>query len=269
MTFPVELRERVVHAVLEGGRAYAEVAGEFGVSEPSFKRWVGKHRRVESLESKIYKLGCKKILDDADLRVLRDMVEAEPNISVETLTRDPRRATRKAFKTSTLVRALRRLGFTKRRPVNDGPRVEPPRDPNTRYEEHHRRSTRSGRYPSSETDVEWALLRPVFAPEGPGGRGRPRRHPQRELLDALFYVVRTGCAWRMLPREFPPWETVYAAFRSWGRQGKFASMHRELHGLWRERLGRASMPSAVIVDSQSTKTTETGGLAAMTSQRRL
>ena len=77
--------------------------------------------------------------------------------------------------------------------------------------------------------------------------------PKRELLDALFYVVRTGCAWRMLPREFPPWEMVYAAFRSWGRQGTFASMHRELHGLWRERLGRASMPSAVIVDSQSTK----------------
>ena len=91
--------------------------------------------------------------------------------------------------------------------------------------------------------------------------------PKRELLDALFYVVRTGCAWRMLPREFPPWETVYAAFRSWGRQGTFAAMHRELHGLWTERLGRASMPSAVIVDSQSTKTTETGGLAAMTSQR--
>ena len=80
MTFPVELRERVVHAVLEGGRAYAEVAGEFGVSEPSFKRWVGKHRRVESLETKVYKLGHKPILDDADLRVLRDMVEAEPNI---------------------------------------------------------------------------------------------------------------------------------------------------------------------------------------------
>ena len=115
MTFPVELRERVVHAVLESGRAYAEVAGEFGVSEPSFKRWVGKHRRGESLEPKVYKRGRKPILDDSDLRVLRDMVEADPNISVETLTRDLRRATRKAFKTSTLVRALRRLGFTKRR----------------------------------------------------------------------------------------------------------------------------------------------------------
>ena len=87
MTFPVELPQRVVHAVLEGGRAYAEVAGEFGVSEPSIKRWVGKHRRGESLEPRAYKRGRKQILDDADLRVLRDRVEAKPNISVETLTR--------------------------------------------------------------------------------------------------------------------------------------------------------------------------------------
>jgi transposase len=119
-----------------------------------------------------------------------------------------------------------------------------------------------GLYPGSVTDEEWALLEPVFAPAR-RGRGRPGRYPRRLLLDAIFYVVRSGCAWRLLPRDFPPWENVYATFRRWAREGRFERMHDELRRLWRERIGRDGEPTAGIVDSQSARSTEKGGLVVL------
>lgn len=88
--------------------------------------------------------------------------------------------------------------------------------------------------------------------EEEGQRGTPPRYSRRLLVDACCYVVCSGCSWRMLPRDFPPWQNVYRTFRRWSQQGKFEQMHDRLRAQWRAREGRAPMPSAAVLDAQST-----------------
>ena len=115
----------------------------------------------------------------------------------------------------------------------------------------------SRRYPSDLSDAEWPLLQPLLP--SPKRRGRPRLHSSREILNAVFYVLKTGCQWRMLPREFPPWKTVFHYFRAWRIDGTWERMNRAMRRRLREHLGRDPEPSAGIVDSQSAKTTGVGG----------
>lgn len=112
-------------------------------------------------------------------------------------------------------------------------------------------------YPTDLTDAEWALLAPHLPPASP--RGRPRVHSYRMILDAIFYLVRGGCAWRLLPRDLPPWRTVYHYFRKWRDDGTWEQLHAALRERERVRQGREAQPSAGIVDSQSVKTTGVGG----------
>lgn len=114
-------------------------------------------------------------------------------------------------------------------------------------------------YPSDLSDAEWAILEPLVPAGRPGGR--PRAHPDRDLLDAMLYVLRGGIAWRALPHEYPPWQTVYHYFRLWRLDGSWARMNTELRTETRVRAGRSPEPSAAILDSQSAKTTEKGGHA--------
>ena len=112
-------------------------------------------------------------------------------------------------------------------------------------------------YPSDLTDAEWAILAPLLPPPKP--TGRPRKWSDRLIADALFYVLRSGCAWRMLPREFPPWSTVFTRFRRWRIDGTLYRAHEVLRALVRQRAGRVPDPTAAIIDSQSAKTTGVGG----------
>jgi putative transposase len=112
-------------------------------------------------------------------------------------------------------------------------------------------------YSTNLTDREWECLKSHIPP--PNKLGRPRVHTTREILDAVFYVLKSGCPWRLLPRDFPPWETVYCWFRRWRIDGTWEQLNATLRERVRTRLGRNTQPSAGIVDSQSAKTTGVGG----------
>ena len=112
-------------------------------------------------------------------------------------------------------------------------------------------------YQSDLSDAEWSCLEPHLP--APEANGRPRLHSPRKILDAILYVLKSGCAWRLLPHDFPPWKTVYHYFRSWRLDGTWERMHLALRKRMRVRLERDPQPSAAIVDSQSIKTTGVGG----------
>ncbi|MGH2515980.1 MAG: IS5 family transposase [Ktedonobacterales bacterium] len=113
-------------------------------------------------------------------------------------------------------------------------------------------------YPSDLSDVEWHLLEPLVP--APKSGGRPIAHPRRELLNAIFYVVRQGCTWRALPHDLPPWQTVYHYFRLWRNDGTWERLHTALREQVRVQAGRPATPSAAILDSQSVKTGPKRGL---------
>jgi len=116
-----------------------------------------------------------------------------------------------------------------------------------------------GRYPSDMTDDEWARLEPLIPPAKPGGR--PRQTNMREALDAIFYLLRTGCPWRYLPRDgFPPRSTVYNIFRNFQKDGVWEAIWQRLHMDLREEMEREASPTAAIVDSQSLKSSEKGAV---------
>lgn len=125
-------------------------------------------------------------------------------------------------------------------------------------------------YPSDLTDEQWQRLEPLLAVAG-GDRhrgGRPRIYALRRIVDAILYVVRTGCQWRQLPKDFPPWKSVHEAYRAWRREGRWERVGRLLTEQARQAQGRSAQPSAAIIDSQSVKTVQKGGGAAMTQARR-
>ena len=125
--------------------------------------------------------------------------------------------------------------------------------------DHRRAAARHGpRYPSDMTDAEWALVEPLIPPAKRGGRRRSVN--LREVLNAIFYVLSTGCQWNALPKDLPPKSTVYDYLDLWDWDGTLERIHHTLYVAVREREGREASPTAAIIDSQSVKGAQKGAL---------
>lgn len=190
--------------------------------------------------------------------ILAEIVRSNPTATLAEIGAELARRTGIEAQGRTIRNALRDAGIERRTGVS-GIRVEVAAvsRPRYGYTEAHRRQAPEQTYPSCLTHAEWGLVEDLF--DNNGGRGMPPKYPRRLLIDACCYVVRSGCAWRMLPKEFPAWQNVYRTFRRWVEQGKFEQMHDRLRSQWREREGREAAPTAAVLDAQSTRISPQGG----------
>jgi transposase len=128
-----------------------------------------------------------------------------------------------------------------------------------------RRAARRG-YWTDLTETQWAVIAPLVPDAKPGGR--PRKASSRELVNAILYALRAGCSWRLLPADFPPWQTVYYYLQRWRCEGVWARIHHLVLMADRERTGREPSPSAAIIDSQSVRTADQRGVHGATTRPR-
>ena len=258
--YPLAVREGIL-ADLADGMAVRAVARKHGVA-PSTVRTYRDRQAETGSAAPLPPRPQPLAIPTGDERLQRQMA-SHPHASVRQHCWYWEQTTGDHIGKDAMRSALRRHGYVQQpRPTPSQPKPHterssippPPRSPAMRRA-----------YPTDLTDAEWAILVPLIPPAKPGGRPPTDR---REVLNALRYALRTGGAWRHLPHDFPPWQTVYDYHRRWRRDGTWERMHDALRDQVREQAGRNAQPTAGIIDSQSVRTTEKGGFAAMTGARR-
>lgn len=213
--------------------------------------------------------GRPRKLAPIQVEALVGLGRENPALSLEDMVSAFRRRTGITLSTPTVRKYLLDAGFHFQRPVprqgpttavalGDGTTV-PTKPSSTKYGycEPHRDAGDLVRYPCGLTDSEWEQVKHFFDPAR--NTGRPPKYPRRQMLDGCIYVLRSGCSWRLLPKDFPSWKIVYKTFRRWQARGLFEAMYDELRKLWRTRQHRTPDPTAAILDSQSVKTSPQGG----------
>jgi len=214
-------------------------------------------------------LGRPPKLSPDDITALVGLVRDHPLLSLDDTVCAFRKRTGITISVPTVRKYLRAAGFERTRPTkkekreaeqeSSGLRGDPPSPRKYGYNQSHRDPGDAVRYPCGLTDAEWKQVQHLFDPAT--RTGRPEKYPRRQMLDACVYVLRSGCSWRMLPKDFPNWQLVYKTFRRWTARGLFETMYDELRRLWRVREQRNVDPTAMVVDSQSVKTSPQGGPA--------
>jgi putative transposase len=204
--------------------------------------------------------GRRPSLNADHTKVLRAITQEQPRSSLDEVTRELFRRCGTRVNPVTVRKALREAGIERLKPtrrVSQRAAQGQGAGVRTGYTDAHRRSDGASGLNTDLTDAEWALVGDLF--ERGGQRGAPPRYERRTVVNACCYVLRTGCAWRLLPKSFPPWQAVYMSFKRWGAVGTFETMHDRLRQQWRERVGKAPEPTAAIIDAQSTRSTAQGG----------
>jgi transposase len=204
-------------------------------------------------------------LSPAQVEQLLAVVRENASLSLDDLSWLLHRQIGISLTNATIERYLRANGFVRgpqRRRHSEQPDSAPAAKPRAArvvygYHEGHRDPGDAVRYPCGLTDSEWDQIRDLF--DAPGRPGKPPKHSRRHVLDACIYVLRSGCSWRMLPKDFPDWQVVYRTFRRWQSRDLFEQMYDRLRRLWRSRERRNLDPTAIILDSQSVKTSPQGG----------
>jgi transposase len=204
--------------------------------------------------------GRPAALKSQHIVLLRALVSQTPHATLDELAAELERQGSVRVCTATIRRTLRGQGIVRTRVERSPFKVpEGPQAANKRYgyTAAHRRDS-ALLYSTDLTDAEWTLVADLF--ERPkGSRGTPSRYDRRDLVNACCYVLRTGCAWRLLPSSFAPWQAVYKAFVRWVKADAFERLQDRLRQQWRERMGRSAQPSAVIIDAQSNRSSPQGG----------
>lgn len=204
------------------------------------------------------RLGRPEKISEAELAVLRTLALEQSGSTLDELCKAFQARTGLRVHSATLRKALKAAGIVRAKPPARQMATDVEQSAKRYgYQERHRQPDSGERYPSSLTDAEWALVSDLF--ERKGERGVPVKIARRALVDACCYVVRTGCAWRLLPKDFPHWDNVYKTFRRWSAQGRFEVMHDRLRQMWRVREARDEMPSGAVLDAQSTRSSPQGG----------
>jgi len=198
-------------------------------------------------------------------QVLREIIAADRYATVRQITARLFERTDISVHPYTVGQIIKRLGIRREKQQRHLP--SKPAEPRYGYTARHRRPATHDMYATSLTDAEWDLVNDLFDP--PGRPGRPPVHDRRQILDACLYVVRTGCAWRMLPKEFPRWDNVYKTFRRWQQDRLFEQLHDRLSAYWRRQMDRQASPSTAVIDSQSSRHSPQGGQAGYDANKKI